>query len=191
MPENKIRYGLSNVHLAIVTEDAVTGAITYAAPKAIKGAVNISIKPVGDVISHYADNIEYFRATANNGYDGDIEITEIPEWFDEEVLGDTLVATDNVTVENAGNIVNKKFALLYQFEGDVKARRHVLYYCNVARPEIAGKTKGDKIEPDTSKLTFSARPNPKTMDVKASTRSTTSQAVYDGWFASVYEKAGA
>ncbi len=189
MPENKIRYGLSNVHIAVVTEDAVTGAITYAAPKAIKGAVNLSMKPVGSVFSFYADNIEYFGAMANNGYDGDLEIAEIPEWFEEEILGNTLVATDNVTIENAGNIVNKKFALMYQFEGDVKARRHTLYYCNVSRPEITGKTKGEKTEPDTSKLTFTSRPNPKTMDVKASTRSTTTQAVYDAWFTKVYEKA--
>jgi phi13 family phage major tail protein len=188
MPENKIRYGLCNVHYAkaTVSED---GKVTYDVPVKIPGAVSLSIKPVGSSNPFYADNIEYFNVITNNGYDGDIEIANIPDSFRTDILKEALDETDKVLTENADNVASEYFALLYQFEGDVKARRHVLYYCNAQRPEQSGKTKNDKTEPDTEKLTISARPRPDTLDVKASTTEDTPQAVYDAWFTAVYEKA--
>lgn len=188
MPENKIKYGLCNVHYAKVTvgED---GKVTYAVPVKIPGAVSLSIKPVGSANPFYADNIEYFNAVTNNGYDGDLEIANIPDAFRTDILKESLDETDKVLTENAGNVSSGYFALLYQFEGDVKARRHVLYYCNAQRPEQAGKTKAEKTEPETEKLSISARPRPDTLDVKKSTTEATPAAVYDAWFTKVYEKA--
>ena len=82
---NKVKYNLKNVHAAKLTRGE-DGSFTYAKPKAIPGAVSISLDAEGDSSPFYADGIVYFRSTANNGYSGDLEIALIPEWFRTEIL---------------------------------------------------------------------------------------------------------
>ena len=80
---NKVKYNLKNVHAAKLTEtadDGGTPVFAYAAPKAIPGAVSISLDAEGETSPFYADGIVYFRSVTNNGYSGDLEIALIPEW---------------------------------------------------------------------------------------------------------------
>lgn len=63
---NKIKYGIKNAYYAVKTQSG------YDTPVAIPGAVSISLDPQGELYKFYADNIEYFRAAVNNGYEGDL-----------------------------------------------------------------------------------------------------------------------
>ena len=133
---NKVKYNLKNVHAAKLTEtadDGGTPVFAYAAPKAIPGAVSISLDAEGETSPFYADGIVYFRSVTNNGYSGDLEIALIPEWFRTEILQEKLDAK-GVLVENSGVGESVKFALLFEFDGDVNAIRHVLYNCSASRP---------------------------------------------------------
>ena len=96
---NKVKYNLKNVHAAKLTRSE-DGSFTYAKPKAIPGAVSISLDAEGDSSPFYADGIVYFRSTANNGYSGDLEIALIPEWFRTEILKEEL-DNNGVLIENA------------------------------------------------------------------------------------------
>ena len=119
---NKVKYNLKNVHAAKLTEtadDGGTPVFAYAAPKAIPGAVSISLDAEGETSPFYADGIVYFRSVTNNGYSGDLEIALIPEWFRTEILQEKLDAK-GVLVENSGVGESVKFALLFEFDGDVK-----------------------------------------------------------------------
>ena len=82
---NKVKYNLKNVHAAKLTKGD-DGNFTYDTPRAIPGAVSISLEAEGDSSPFYADGIVYFRSTANNGYSGDLEIALIPEWFRTDIL---------------------------------------------------------------------------------------------------------
>ena len=76
---NKVKYNLKNVHAAKLTTEVVEGVTTYsyATPRAIPGAVSLSLDAEGDSSPFYADGIVYFRTYANNGYSGDLEIALI------------------------------------------------------------------------------------------------------------------
>ena len=183
---NKVKYNLKNVHAAKLTESVVEGVTTYsyATPQAIPGAVSITLDAEGDSSPFYADGIVYFRSYANNGYSGDLEIALIPEWFRTEILKEVL-DTNGVLVEKADNAESVKFALLFEFDGDERAIRHVMYNCSASRPSIESSTKEETIEPGTETLSLTADPREDGL-VKSRTGDTTAKATYDGWYQSVY-----
>lgn len=187
---NKVKYNLKNVHAAKMTETASDGAaaFSYVVPKAIPGAVSISLEAEGDSSPFYADGVVYFRSETNNGYSGDLEIALIPEWFRTEILQETLDGK-GVLVESSDVGESVKFALMFEFDGDVNAIRHVLYNCTASRPSIESATKEDKIEPGTEKLSITADPRPDGL-VKARTGDTTDREAYENWYKGVYVSTG-
>lgn len=183
---NKVKYNLKNVHAAKLTETVTNGetTFTYGTPKAIPGAVSISLDAEGESSPFYADGIVYFRSVTNNGYSGDLEMALIPEWFRTEILQEELDGK-GVLIEKSNNRENVKFALLFEFDGDVKCIRHVLYNCTTSRPSIESETKEDTIEPGTEKLSITADPRADGL-VKARTGDTTDNTAYTNWYKSVY-----
>ena len=179
----KVKYNLKNVHAAKLTKNE-DGTYTYATPQAIPGAVSISLDAEGDSSPFYADGIVYFRSTANNGYSGDLEIALIPEWFRTDILKETL-DKNGVLVESSNVTEMEKFALLFEFDGDVRCIRHVLYNCSASRPSIESETKEDTIEPGTEKLSLTADPREDGL-VKSRTGDSTSDATYADWYKKVY-----
>lgn len=180
---NKVKYNLKNVHAAKLTKTE-DGEYTYETPKAIPGAVSISLDAEGDSSPFYADGIVYFRSTANNGYSGDLEIALIPEWFRTEILKEAL-DKNGVLVESATVTEMEKFALLFEFDGDVRCIRHVLYNCSASRPSIESETKEDAIEPGTEKLSLTADPREDGL-VKSRTGDATDETTYSNWYKNVY-----
>lgn len=186
---NKVKYNIKNVYAAKMTETVNDGVstFTYEQPKPIPGAVSLSLDAEGESSPFYADGIVYFRTVTNNGYSGELEIALIPEWFRTEILQETLDAK-GVLVENSNTAESVKFALLFEFDGDIKAIRHVLYNCTASRPSIESQTKEDTIEPGTETLSLTADPRADGL-VKAKTGDTTEKATYDNWYQAIYTPA--
>ena len=186
MAENKIKYGLSNVHYCTATFDGEK-TVTYGPVKAVKGAVNLSISPVGEINEFYADDVIYYESETNEGYEGELEFASMPEDFEKDALNIAESQTDKVLVETSST-EKKYYALFFEFKGDVKAVRHVLYYCSASRYDVKGKTKGKSIEPNTDTIKFKAFPHPVSGNIKAKTGSTTTSEAYDAWYSKVWEK---
>lgn len=186
MNENKVSFGLKNVHAAKLTETVVDGVTTYTygTPKRIPGAVNLSMDMQGGLSPFYADDIKFFVTYSHTGYEGDLEIARVPEWFDEEIFGD--VKDANGVLVESGKTQPAHFALLFEFDGDVKATRHVLYDCTATRSAIAGATKEDTTEPQTATMTISASPRADD-SIHAKVTKDTASAVYNSWYSAVYE----
>ena len=172
---NKVKYNLKNVHAAKLTETVVEGvrSYNYATPRAIPGAVSLSLDAEGESTPFYADGIVYFRSTTNNGYSGDLEMALIPDWFRTEILQE-LLDKKGVLVEKSTNREAVKFALLFEFDGDVNCI-----------PSIESETKEDTIEPGTEKLTIAADPRADGL-VKSKTGDSTDATTYANWYQSVY-----
>lgn len=161
MADNKISYGLSNVHYAIVTETTNDGVTTssYGTVKAWPGAVNLSLSPEGSQDPFYADDSTYVMLNANSGYSGTFESAIIPEDVLKSVLGQTVDSDTGLVIENKDDTV-KFIALMFEFKGDQKKRRFCFYRCNLARPDIASQTVEDSISPLTQTVNITATPRP-------------------------------
>lgn len=175
---NKIKYGIKNVHYALVT---TTG---YGTPKPINGAVSLSLAAEGDRNVFYADNIEYYAVNVNNGYSGDLEIALITDEFREDVLGE-VADTNNALIEEANGSEAIKFALGFEVEGDVNATKFWFYNCTASRPQTGGETKEDNITPQTETINITAKPRDDGK-VRAKTTDTTTSTVVANWFDAVY-----
>lgn len=187
MPEasNKVKFGLSNVHIAKITEQ--DGEITYGTPFAMPGAVSLTADPEGDTTPFYADNIKYYIAVANNGYTGDLEIAMTPEEFLTQILGQE--KDTNGALFESSDDVNARFALMGEIEGDAKKRRFVYYDCTATRPSAEMNTIEESKEPqtDTISITMAARSSDNVIKAVIEP-SEENQEVYNTFFTKVYEK---
>ena len=183
--KNKVKFGLSNVHIAKITEQ--DGEITYGTPFPMPGAVSLTADPEGDTTPFYADNIKYYIAVANNGYTGDLEIAMTPEEFLTQILGQE--KDTNGALFESSNDVNARFALMGEIEGDAKKRRFIYYDCTATRPSAEMNTIEESKEPqtDTISITMAARSSDNVIKAVIEPNET-NQDVYDTFLKKVYEK---
>ena len=193
MSANKVKYGLKNVHYALVTETVATdgsGAITssYGELKALAGAVSLSLSNSASKSVFRADNEDYFVSYGQGGYEGDLEVARVNENFLKDVLG-LVEDDDNILVESAGSFKQTNyFALVFEFDGDQQATKHCLYTCSASRPNIASQTTGEggSTDPQTESVTITAVPRADADKyIHLQTQDTTSTAVTAAWYTAV------
>lgn len=176
---NKVKFGLSKAYYAIFNETAGT----YETPVALPGAVSLSLEQQGETTPFRADNIDYWTSVSNNGYEGDLELALIPDSFLTDVMGEVKDSTSGLQYELA-NAQPKAFALLFQFEGDESATRHVMYNCKATRPSVASQTTPDgAIEPQTETISLKASARPTDNIVKA--KAGTTDSCYETFYTAV------
>lgn len=188
MTKNKVKFGLKNVYYALLTVSE-EGAVSFGAPVPIPGAVSMSLSPQGETETFYADDIAYYVSTANNGYQGDLEIALLPDSFRTDVLREVEDETDHVLVEKS-TAEPQPFALLYQFTGDQQASLRVLYNCAAARPSEASSTIKNTKTPTTDTLSLTASPLANG-NIKAKTTADTPDEIKKNWFKSVWQPGAA
>lgn len=193
MANNKVKYGLKNVHYAMVTETVSTdgtGAIisSYGGLKALAGAVNLTLSSSAEKSVFRADDSDYFVSWGQGGYDGSLEVARVNEDFLKDVLG-YVADDDNILVEasDAFKTVNY-FALLFEFDGDKRSTKHCLYKVSAARPDLSSQTTGEggTIDPVTETLNLTAIPRADNDHyIHLQTQESTSTAVVQAWYSAV------
>ena len=187
MPEtnNKILYGIEKCYVALLTESE--DGITYGTPFAVKGARGLNMDPQGELTKIFADNIVYFKANSNQGYEGDLVLLITPEEFLTQILGQTK-DTNGAVFENADDKI-ARFALMFEGKGDEKARRWVFYDCTATRPSRENNTQEESVEAGEDTMTITMSPRTSDKMVKAYIEpSEENYDVYDTFFTKVYEK---
>lgn len=184
--ENKVQFNLKNVHYAILTEGSTN---SWGTPKAVPGAVSLTLDATGSDNDFYADGVTYYKSFANNGYSGSLEMARIVDAMLKDVWGIEEGTTDKVLYEKA-NVEPKPFALLFQIDGDADEEYYCFYRCVAGRPGITGKTNTDTKEPQTQSIDLAALPlvtgaSTQVNLIKARTTKDTPTATKTGWFTSV------
>lgn len=189
MRKNKYHYDLKNVHYAKGTKKE-DGTIEYMPPKRMLGAMSMDISSEGDTTKTRADGTDYIVSVSNNGYSGSVTFVQVPDDFKKDCLEEKTDETNGIQYEDA-NVEQSPFALLFEFAGDVKNKRHILYNCTASRPSIAGDNKESQKEPDTEELELTSSPTVFVIDgeersiVKANSTEDTKPEAYNSWYSQV------
>ena len=152
---NQVRFGLKNVHYSLYTEGTGSADGTYATPKALVGAVQMTTTPEGDSYTFFADDIAFYVTETNNGYTGTVQVAAVNDEFLKDALGYAVDDTSTLTYE-ATDVITPSLALMYEIDGNVEKQRGVLYNVTFSRIEGENNTKSDSTEPDTVTLNFTA-----------------------------------
>ena len=164
MDKNKVRFGLSKVYAGTFTES--NGAVTLGTPQAIPGAVSLTLDPETAESIFYADNSKYWAQTKDNGYTGELEMAKFPDEFKTAFM-------NYITLTGGGTAEIKTKScvpiyLIFQIEGDVQARRTILYNVTLGAITEEHNTTEEEIEPATETLNINVIGDNITGMVKAS-----------------------
>ncbi|MBE7044781.1 MAG: phage tail protein [Ruminococcaceae bacterium] len=181
MDKNKITFGLKNVYYAKITAEGTDG-VEYGKPVPMPGGASISLpKNVEKIAIAGDDDPEYVVIYDNKGYEGDLVLYDVPDSYLTDCLGMTV---DGDTVVENRKDRPSPFALLFEFDGDKKKKRHVLYRCMGEKPDIASQTNGNGVNPNQVTLKLSATPAKNTGDIKRTCLQSENE-VYNKWFDAV------
>ena len=189
MSSNKVKFGLKNVHYAVVTETTVGGVTTssYATPVAWNGAVHLEASPTSDDNTVFrADDSDYYIVSGSSkGFSGSFECALVPEDV-ETAIFDAKTDDNGVIVEYSTDEV-KYVALLFEINGDTSGRRYMLPKVLFSRPPLSADTTGtDGDTPQTVTLSLTASPRPDDNMARIHTGDTTDATTYNNWFTDVY-----
>lgn len=147
----KVRFGLRNSKYAIWNSEQST----FGELKPLPWAVSLSLSAEGgDGSDFYADDtICYTFAGTNGGYQGDLEMANIPDSVRIDLLGEVADATSGVQFE-VGDAEPAQFALITEMQTDEGPIGFVFYNCKASRPQISANTKNDNPDVDTETLTL-------------------------------------
>lgn len=164
MAENKVVFGVSNLHFGTYTV-AANGTVTLGTPFHLPGTVNISMDAESEENKFYADNVVYWSGYSDNGYSGEIENANFTDEFKTTFLN--YVTLDNGGIAQVKGMENKKVYMMFQNEGDQEARRGIFYNVSLGAIGREYATTEDTKEPQTSTLPFTVAGDNGTGIIKA------------------------
>ena len=195
MANNKVKFGLSHVMYALVTESvATTGSQSgqvvteYGDLKALAGAVSMSMSSSASKSVFRADNSDYYISYGEGGFTGSLEVARVNETFLKDVLG-YKEDDDNILVQDSAAFQQTQyFALVFEFSGDQGAQKHCLYKCSADPIDLASQTTGEggSTDPQTETLNITVVPRAdQDKLIHIQTQDTTSTAAIAAWYTAV------
>lgn len=186
---NKVRFGFRNVVYSVITIGA-GGAISYGTVKSFMAngchGISIGLSPAGDENQKYGDDVVIDETINNNGYDGDLVLSQVSDDFKKDVLGYEVDA-NGVLFENADAPV-VYFALGFEVQGNEAPKRTWYLYCSAGRPNDEHATNEQSKTYGDATLTIKARPRPDTRRVKNfRVKQSGTDTIFEEFFDDVYD----
>ena len=166
MDDNKVLFGLKNIHFVEYTQDENGAAELGDDPYHLSGAVKMGLDPKTGEVTFRADDIDYYVDYSDNGYDMDLEMAQFPDDFKTRFLNYVPVADGGVAQVKTKK--KKKVAIMFEGKGDALHRRGILYNVTLGAVKRDHETTGDTNEPKTATMSCKVSGDPKTGIVKTS-----------------------
>lgn len=183
------KIGLKNIHIAKLLTDT-DAATTYELPKKFSGAVQADIKPSSSTENFYSDDQLSDSVSALSDIAVDLEMGDLTTEMQAFLLGAEI--DTNGVIHHSTNDIAPYVALLYESaKSDGSIRYEALYKGKFALPESSAKTKGDKVDFQTEKIsaTFMARQSDGEWKVNVDSNDTgVGATVITNWYKGVYSK---
>lgn len=149
MAENKVVFGLSQVHVGTYTVNT-TGTATLGTPMHIPGAVNLTLDPDTEETVFWADNVKYYVSNADNGFTGTLEMAYIPDNFKTQFMNYVSQADGGLAqVKGQDNV---PIYLMFEASGDAEHRRTIMYNVTLGAITREYSTTEGTNEPKTASL---------------------------------------
>lgn len=151
MPDNKVRFGLKNLHAGTYTE-ALGGTITLGTPMAVPGAVRMNLEPSTEEVVFYADDVRYYVDYSDNGFDGELEMAMFPDAFKTAFLNYVTLADGGIA--QVKGMPTKPMYLVFESDGDAEKRRGIVYNLKPGMIQREYQTREASKTPVTATLPF-------------------------------------
>ena len=149
---NKVLFGISQLHIGTYTEE--NGTVTLGTPYHQKGAVSFSPEEQSEQNTFYADNIAYWSGYSGGTIEGDLEVAMFDDAFKTQFLGYRELS--NGGLARVKGAAKPNVYIAFQVEGDVEARRVILYNCTLGAISREYATIEESKEPQTATIAVTA-----------------------------------
>lgn len=159
MPEttaNKVRFGLSNLHYAVISKVSEAGVPTYGAWKALPLAVSLTTDLQSQKAVQYADDVAIYTTASTTSISITLEVSRLSDEFKKEVLG-WFEGSDGGLIQPPELFPRESLGV--EFKGDAKKCRHIFFMCSVEdHDDGGGSTNTDNVSFTNETLTLTALP---------------------------------
>lgn len=149
---NKVEFGISQLHVGTYTVSDNT--VTLGTPYHQNGAVSFSPEESSERNTFYADNIAYWSGYSGGTIEGDLEVAMFDDAFKTQFLGYRALSDGGLALVKGATKPNVYIA--FQVEGDVEARRVILYNCTLGAISREYSTIEESKEPQTATIAVTA-----------------------------------
>lgn len=149
---NKVLFGISQLHIGTYVDE--NGTVTLGTPYHQKGAVSFSPEEQSEQNTFYADNIAYWSGYSGGTIEGDLEVAMFDDSFKTQFLGYRALSNGGLALVKGATKPNVYIA--FQVEGDVEARRVILYNCTLGAISREYATIEESKEPQTATIAVTA-----------------------------------
>lgn len=144
---NKVEFGLKNVHVGTYTVDPTTGQVTLGTPYKLPGAVNLALDPETEEVKTYADDVIYYADYSDNGFSGSLEMMRFPDEYKLKFCG--FIELDDGGIAQSKYATRPNLYIAFEGDGDKEKRRGILYNVAASVPSREHKTREGSKEPVT------------------------------------------
>lgn len=130
--EEKVIYGLSNLHLAPVAEGHTKEEPKYQKPFPNPGATGFSPEAEQEIGKFFADDRVFFTTNQTSSYTGDLITAKFIDKVQTEILGNIILANGGLLVVDGAP--TKEFAIMAESKTDIGRIRYVYYLATGGNP---------------------------------------------------------
>lgn len=156
MPANKVKFGLSNVHV-VETILADDGSASFGETiLKVPGSVDLVMDPANDAEPFRADDIDYWNNGGTPGFSGKMEMALFPAAF--KIMCLSFKRDGKGVLYEPSPKPDKHFAIMFQFKNDANRTRHIIHNVTFGRLSIASHTTVRPEAPITESIPMNSSP---------------------------------